>query len=598
MKTTLHCLLAASLVFVCACDSRKKAVPAKHSAAPPALLTLPELAARVRPSVFLLEIRDKNSAIVSTGTGFLITDNGWLVTNRHVIEKAHTVTAKAENGGRYDVGGIVAYDVKLDVVILQLKAHSLPFLPLRKDSANSAIVGESIAVVGSPLGLEGSLSNGVISAIRTDDGDEPLLRAFIQITAPISPGSSGSPVLAMNGEVIGIATLASRGGVQNLNFAIPSARIAGMIPFSKTLPFNNFHQKLIYEAVFASPDYAFYNAAQEKDDPNAKLESARSIANHLPDNPIAQSLVSKSLREISLFDEAIAICRKTIEITQEYGDVWHELGMAQHDKGELIEAMHSWDQAIVAYKKSLGVDPEDSDNWCRLGLTLSHYGRREEAIKAYNKAIEINPGNADTWCELGDAMMLRVFEVVNQDSDFDEAITTYRKSIEIKPKNAGAWYSLGKALGKRGNLADAESACRKSVEIRPNVAEPWYELCLILDNEGKLEEAIAAAKKCIEIKPEHPYAWDSLGKCLSNASRHHEAVIAYRKATEVMPERVRDLAWEGLGSSLSHLGKYDEAIAAYRKSIEGDPNYLHWERRSGLVISLIQKDTTSRPCRP
>ncbi len=81
--------------------------------------------------------------------------------------------------------------------------------------------GESVVVIGNPFGLEGSVTNGIVSAVR----DIPTFGRIIQITAPISPGSSGSPVVNMQGQVIGVATLQITGG-QSVNFAIPSERIS------------------------------------------------------------------------------------------------------------------------------------------------------------------------------------------------------------------------------------------------------------------------------------------------------------------------------------------------------------------------------------
>src|SRR5204863_9460196 len=91
-------------------------------------------------------------------------------------------------------------------------------LPLHRTSPQE---GESVVVIGSPLGLEGSVTNGIVSAVR----DIPTFGRIIQITAPISSGSSGSPVVNMHGQVIGIATLQITGG-QSVNFAIPSERIS------------------------------------------------------------------------------------------------------------------------------------------------------------------------------------------------------------------------------------------------------------------------------------------------------------------------------------------------------------------------------------
>ena len=107
-----------------------------------------------------------------------------------------------------------------DLALLRVEAPAGHVRPLSLDRT-SPQEGESVVVIGNPLGLEGSVSNGIVSAVR----DIPTFGRIIQITAAISPGSSGSPVVNMLGQVIGVATLQVTGG-QSVNFAIPSERIS------------------------------------------------------------------------------------------------------------------------------------------------------------------------------------------------------------------------------------------------------------------------------------------------------------------------------------------------------------------------------------
>ena len=125
-KTLANLSLAAGFLLLSACDQHQKSSTPASDSSHSTTVSLTELAAKVRPSVFLLEVCDKDGAAVGTGTGFLINANGWMVTNRHVIENAHTVTAKAENGGRFEASGIAAYDRSLDIVVLQMNSTALP----------------------------------------------------------------------------------------------------------------------------------------------------------------------------------------------------------------------------------------------------------------------------------------------------------------------------------------------------------------------------------------------------------------------------------------------------------------------------------------
>ena len=169
-------------------------------------IDLKALAKKARPAVMLLVVSDANGKEIATGTGFLVSSDGKLITNFHVIEKAASAVAKAENGGLFPVEGVFASDPKYDLVLLKIKGKELPFLTL--GNSDKIEVVTRIAVIGSPLGLEGTLSEGIVSAVRELMGDIKKL----QITAAISPGSSGSPVMNANGDVIGIASALLRGG--------------------------------------------------------------------------------------------------------------------------------------------------------------------------------------------------------------------------------------------------------------------------------------------------------------------------------------------------------------------------------------------------
>jgi len=184
---------------------------------------LPALARASRPAVVLIILFDSSNETVGSGTGFFISADGTLVTNGHVVELGTKAIAKTEDGRSFPILGVLANDPIDDLVLLKVEGGKFPFLRLGDSNSTDLPVGERVAVIGSPLGLEGSVSDGVVSAFRPSKPDGNL----IQITAAVSPGSSGSPVLNSSGEVVGIATLVLTGG-QSLNFAIPSVAVKGL----------------------------------------------------------------------------------------------------------------------------------------------------------------------------------------------------------------------------------------------------------------------------------------------------------------------------------------------------------------------------------
>lgn len=189
-----------------------------------------EIARKAFGSTVLLVMEDANGQSISLGSGFFVRD-GEIATNLHVIEGADRGYAKlVGEKTKYDIEGITAVDSERDLVILKILATGSRELSL--GNSNDVQVGESIYAVGNPLGLEGTFSQGIISSIREVGNDK-----LLQITAPISPGSSGGPVLNSRGEVVGVSVATFKGG-QNLNFAIPSnylKTLLGKIGPAKTL---------------------------------------------------------------------------------------------------------------------------------------------------------------------------------------------------------------------------------------------------------------------------------------------------------------------------------------------------------------------------
>jgi S1-C subfamily serine protease len=156
----------------------------------------------------------KDGHPAAQGTGFVVSKDGRIVTNYHVIRNASSAIVKLPDGAFYDVEGVLEFDKDRDLAVI--KARGQDFRTVLLGDSDRVQVGETIVAIGSPLSLESTVSSGIVSGIRTDEKGGK----FLQITAPISPGSSGGPLFNMAGEVVGITTLYLEGG-ENLNFAIP-----------------------------------------------------------------------------------------------------------------------------------------------------------------------------------------------------------------------------------------------------------------------------------------------------------------------------------------------------------------------------------------
>jgi S1-C subfamily serine protease len=174
-----------------------------------------EIAKKAFASTVLVVIEDAHGQPVLLGSGFVLREHA-IVTNMHVIDGASQGYAKQiDNDTKHKLEGILQADNSHDLAVLSVPSLSAPPLPIG-DSTKLA-VGDTVYAVGNPRGLEGTFSQGIVSSIRNIDS-----QTFLQITAPISPGSSGGPILNERGDVVGVAVATFEDG-QNLNFAIPAS---------------------------------------------------------------------------------------------------------------------------------------------------------------------------------------------------------------------------------------------------------------------------------------------------------------------------------------------------------------------------------------
>jgi serine protease Do len=165
-------------------------------------------------SVAMIVNMDSNGKVQSLGSGFFAFDGIHIVTNFHVINNASYIFVKIGEQEPFEVTEVFALDKARDLAILTSDTVGKPL----NLSHTAPQVGEQLFAIGNPHGLENTLSEGILSGVREIDG-----ATLYQISAPISPGSSGGPVIGSDGSVFGVSTFTTEG--QNLNFAVPASYI-------------------------------------------------------------------------------------------------------------------------------------------------------------------------------------------------------------------------------------------------------------------------------------------------------------------------------------------------------------------------------------
>ena len=375
--------------------------------------TVPEIAEKALGATVYLEMYDSNDKTLGIGSGFFIRKNQ-IATNYHVIKGAMRGTAKlVGKSTTYIIEGVTATDKTNDLVILKVTASGVKSLPL--GDSDVVRIGEAVYVAGNPKGLEGTFSNGIISSLRDRSTKERL-----QMTAPISPGSSGGPVLNSKGEVIGVSFMTLVGG-QNLNFAIPVnilkellGRSGAVIPFTHVDPIR-----------FAEVYLRW----------------------------------GKKKYELGNYENAIADYDRAILLNPDHADVYNNRGNAKYKLGQHNAAIADYDRAIL-------LNPDHAKAYNNRGNVKYKLERYFAAIADYDRAILLNPDHADVYNNRGNAK--HKFE------RYSAAITDYDTAIRLKPNFAFAYIRRGFVKEKLGQHNAAIADYDTAIQLKPDFAFAYY----------------------------------------------------------------------------------------------------------------------------
>ena len=187
------------------------------------------LASLIKPSVVVIESVDRNGYEGGRGTGFVVREDGVIATNFHVIGEHRDFSIRFSDGRTFRPRSILAIDRDRDLALVKIDAKKLPVLKL--GNSRDLIPGQAVLSIGNPLGYEHSVSRGVIAAIRElEFGDG---RPMVQVAIPIEPGSSGSPALDLNGNVIAILSIKSGGA---MGFGVPVNELKRLLGETNPIP--------------------------------------------------------------------------------------------------------------------------------------------------------------------------------------------------------------------------------------------------------------------------------------------------------------------------------------------------------------------------
>ncbi|MDO8282496.1 MAG: trypsin-like peptidase domain-containing protein [Thermodesulfovibrionia bacterium] len=321
-------------------------------------------------AVIVVKTYDKKNNPLGQGSGFIISKNGAIVTNHHVIEGAYSIYVKIDNKA-VKVEDIISDDKENDLAVLKIRAGNYPVVTL--GSIDNIAIGEKIYVIGSPQGLENTISDGILSGIREMGPGKRVL----QITAPISQGSSGGPVFNEEGRVVGVVTFLLMKS-QNLNFAMPIDLVSYSSGTKKSLdvsvrkPDETATKKIEY------PASSYENSSM-------KITTSGDINKKAPAEEAEHWYkLGLSYGKTNMRKEEINSYKKAVKLNPEHAMAHYNLGLAYSDLG-------IYDESIKALEEAVKLRPKYAEAIYNLGLTYLTVNNKEASLRQYNKLKEIDP---------------------------------------------------------------------------------------------------------------------------------------------------------------------------------------------------------------
>jgi len=435
---------------------------------------LTKLVDKIRPAVATIVVYNVNREITGIGSGFFIDKRGHLITNYHVLAGSYAADVRTLDGKTYPIKLVVAGDKSVDLVkvLVDIPRQAIKSIKL---SDNLPSIAEQILVVGSPMGLAHTVSEGIVSSIR----EIPAVGKFFQMSAPISPGSSGSPVINLKGQVIGVATFQLVRG-QNLNFAVAGASVLNLKATGPALAISR---------------WTFNNSLEQP-----------KLAEELCRQGYSFSINGEDQKAIQFF-------RQAIEQDPRNTMAWNGLGYCH-------VGLNNPPAAIEAYQQAIKTDPRDPALHFNLANYYTKLGRQQEAIASYRQALALNPAFEQAYFRLG--------VIYTQLDRLAEGQAAFEKVIRLNPNAAPAFFNMAIAYAKLGRYHEAINANRRVLRIKPDFAPAYHNMGLVYGKLGQSNDEVKAYKEAIRVAPDYVSAHFNLGTALLQKGDKTGALDEYK----------------------------------------------------------------------
>lgn len=470
----------------------------------------------------------------SSGTGFAISSNGYIVTNHHVIDKAKSIEVKGVNGNftRKLNAELVVSDEKNDLAIIKINDPSFSSLGSIPYSVRQGVadVGENVFVLGYPLtssmGEEVKLTNGIVSSKTGFQGDI----STYQISAPVQPGNSGGPLFDKNGNLIGVVN-AKHTMAENAGYAIKFNYVKNLIELlPQTISFpqiNLLNGKGLTDQVKIASNYTYLIVVNDKvtsynnsNSNSTQKKSATSEQNAAVYYEKAQELWKNkdergALEQINL----------SIDASPNYAGSYYFRGFIY------LYGIKNFDKAVDDFTKAIQMQTDFEGAYFYRGMSYNRLEKSIEAIKDFTKVISFNKDNTD-------AYFMRALVKSNMND-------------------------------RQGAISDYDEILKREKNAKPSV----YKMSTVYNNKAyclveleKPSEALPFVTKALDIDETEGYIWDTRGEIYFKLGEYEKCIKDMNKAISIDSEADNSYYLRGLAKI--KIGKKEEGCKDLSKAGE------------------------------
>lgn len=541
-----------------------------------------DLFSKMAPAVVKLVVRGEGRGVVCSGSGFIVAAPSstifHVITNYHVIRAAMAVNVEFNDGSVAGVRDVLSEDPALDLAILRVELvkprEGLAQSILDIQNGDNPPIGTRLYAIGSPMGMKNTLSDGLLSGYRSE-GTEV---TWVQITNPISPGSSGGPVFNDSGAFVGVTT-ASLPDAQNLNFAISAKKVQEFVVREKA------PRPLWKGSCIACEEWSFlfkfyyevFERFRKKDgDPELRPAHDWRDAMMWTSGIVYDSQTRRFLEFCTA--ESIAGDRNAIVLMG-----YFNLGAAGATNPKWLT---QGNEAASLFKQALTVGGDDKF-FILLGIAKAHVS----LFDAQEAAGTLQMGARERF--------------------LDDAVRTFEAARELSPRFAPTLFELGQTLVDRGRIGEALQVSGQLIALVPNSPVAHAQRAEIFRLLGSQLAAIDELRVARDLNPYDEFTAMKLGDLYAEMGQHEKAIDAYRSGLEGLYSLRAAALREGdhsaesvayieaaypakgpwqlhcsIARSLVVLKRYEEGIEAYHRALDAAGDSAGPENRAMLEQEL------------